>query len=49
MAVHGGRIDARNLPGAAPDAPPAGLEMRLWWPDAAAASGADHGTAFSPG
>jgi two-component system sensor histidine kinase CpxA len=49
IAVHGGRIDARNLPGAAPDAPPAGLEMRLWWPDAAAASGADHGTAYSPG
>jgi two-component system sensor histidine kinase CpxA len=55
MAAHGGRIEARNIAAAAAgtDAPAgtvrAGLEMRLWWPAAEAASGADDGTAFSPG
>lgn len=36
MAAHCGRIEARNLPGVASGAPPAGLEVRLWWPAAAA-------------
>lgn len=56
MAAHGGRIEARNIApaaaaGSAPsaDPAPAGLEMRLWWPAAEAAGGADDGTAFSPG
>jgi hypothetical protein len=55
MAAHGGRIDARNIAAAAAgSAAPAGtaragLEMRLWWPAPEAASGADDGTALSPG
>jgi hypothetical protein len=48
MAAHGGRIDARNIAAPAGTAR-AGLEMRLWWPAAEAASGADDGTALSPG
>ena len=55
MTAHGGRIEAHNITAAAagPDASAgtarAGLEMRLWWPAAEAASGADDGTALSPG
>jgi signal transduction histidine kinase len=40
MRAHGGRIEARNLPGDRPtgtqDAP-GGLEMQLWWPAAGSA------------
>jgi two-component system OmpR family sensor kinase len=43
MQAHGGRIEARNLPGATPAGAPAGLEMRLWWP-AADGRGASPGT-----
>ena len=46
MALHDGSIEARNLPGAAPDAAPAGLEMRLWWPAARAATAS---ASFNPG
>ena len=48
MAAHGGRIEARNLPGATPDAAPAGLEVRLWWPAGDRPTAGD-GPAVSPG
>lgn len=46
MRAHGGRIAAQNLHTGVSlaDAPPCGLEMRLWWPAADAAGADDAGT-----
>jgi hypothetical protein len=40
MRAHGGRIEARNIPGDRPTGTkdgPGGLEMQLWWPAAGSA------------